>query len=104
MARIYSRRLCAAFVPAGSAVVAYTCPAGTTAVVRDIVAMPSASGPFILQVSLTAIAIVWSIVAGTNGESQQWRGRQVLTAGETLTVTAVSAGFFVMVSGYELSP
>jgi hypothetical protein len=80
-------------------------PAGYTWVIRDI------SGAFWAQTAPTPQvnfsrsggAIFYVVVSNGAVEAFQWRGHQVLNAGETLSVQVVNGGCYFAISGYQLT-
>jgi hypothetical protein len=81
----------------------YTVPGGYVAVIRDVAMLPIASGLTAAAVGVSGGAFFWKVVTGTNGVSQQWQGRQVLNAGETLIADVAGASAEYMISGYLLA-
>lgn len=106
MATVYSKRLAQALgFPNGSSIV-YTVPAGYTAVVRDIDCYTSAgvsNADLFFEGAIGNTFFRAEVVALTQ-DSPQWRGRQILFAGETLTVNNTSSvSWDFAISGYELA-
>lgn len=101
MAAVYSKRLIQAQALNGSA--SFTVPAGYTCVVRDLDAFVasggSGAGLFLIGAGGQTMAAYNSI--GSAFAVFAWRGRQVLEAGETVTVTTTGP-CDVTVSGYLL--
>lgn len=86
----------------------YTAPAGYVTVVRDIsVANTSGSSEaYSLYASgnpgpTSAFILINGSLA--NDAVDQWEGRQVLNAGDTLTLSIGGADFTCLISGYLLS-
>lgn len=101
----YSIRLASLAAQAAGVHLLYTVPSGKIAVVRDIdlvtglavagtAAIFAGSSGATFFTSSGAVALVWS----------EWRGRQVLPAGETLKVVVIGGQQYdVTVSGYLLT-
>lgn len=104
MARIYSVRLAAGSLAPGAVTLVYTCPVGRVAIVRDITVMPSGPPPSNAAIFLTGVANVFRVDGGVQNNTQQWKGRFVLTAGESLSMLTTGQTFQFVLSGYELSP
>lgn len=86
----------------------FAVPSGFIAVVRDLDAYCNATIGFANLFMEGAIGqtIAWHSWEVTTQDQFQWRGRQVLEPGETLTVvadTGVGVGIDVTVSGYLLT-
>ena len=81
----------------------YTCPSGFTLVLRDLDTYSNE----LLETSVHLIGsegqTIWynGFAAGGNPQYAGWRGRQVLTTGEDVTITA-SGGVDVTLGGYLL--
>lgn len=103
MATLYSTRFIQAQALAFSAV--YNVPAGFIAVIRDC-SVYNNSGAASASVFLEG-ALGQTIFFAGNGigtqASHQWTGRQVVEAGETITVAVGSGTWDVSVSGYLLT-
>ena len=101
MSRVYSTRLlvCHNLVE----VATYTVPDGFIAVVRDIDSYASAG---LLEIAVTVFGnlsqiIDWWVIDTGTSIIHQWRGRQVLYAGEQLQVLTTGPTD-ITISGYEL--
>lgn len=106
MATVYSVRLFQALGLSPGTVVAYTVPAGYRAILRDIDLYSSAgvSNSEIYIEGALGQTIFHAEVAATTQDSPQWRGRQVLYEGETISVNVGGASSWdVTISGYELT-
>ena len=99
---IYSRSLVAAAGLSGT--VTSVVPAGTTVVIRDVdVTLGVSAGVLVTLVGANGQVIwAWSSGVTTDKTSAQWRGRQVIEAGQTFSVVT-SAPADVTVSGYVLA-
>lgn len=105
MSSVYSTRLLLGL--ASSGIQTFVVPDGKVCVVRDVDAVLYVPGPGIGLLTLfVAGAAVWGINRGhsdTTPDNYQWRGRQVLAAGELLQVEVDFAEADYAVSGYLLS-
>jgi len=104
MARIYSVRMAMGSAAPGAPVVIYTCPAGRVAILRDITVDPLAAGATSFQFDINLSGVVFSGVGAVQFSTQQWTGRTVMVAGDTLNLGVGGGSFRYIVSGYELSP
>lgn len=104
MAGVYSTRFYIGVLPTALTTV-YTVPAGRVAVLRDIDGTNGVAGD---QYLLLYIAGFFVLNLDANGASSglaryyNWRGRQVLNAGESIQLQA-SAGGDIALSGYLLT-
>lgn len=102
MAAIYSTKLAAGSVNAGSNVNVLTVPAGQVAVIRSITCAD------VLAVAGLIIATVGGIwIASFQGSAVQylayyWEGRHVLEGGDVLNFDAITSDWTYYVSGYLL--
>lgn len=83
--------------------VTYTVPAGFKAVLRDLDAY---NGGGVISTSVFLEGnngqSIWSDSSSAQAKVSQWRGRQVIEPGETITLTTTGA-WDITVSGYLLS-
>lgn len=85
--------------------VTFTVPGGALLVVRDVdvwIAAPILSSVEYRMLGSEGQTIDWAVCDADTTILHQWRGRQVLEAGQTLTLTA-SDHADVSVSGYLLT-
>lgn len=105
MARaVYSTRFLAS--PAPDFPPTYTVPAGYVAVVRDIeiYCAPGEGGDHCTVLLVDPPCIIFDAGSLTAGQTVHWGGRQVLNAGESLTVdSGLSEPSSVLISGYLLT-
>lgn len=82
----------------------YTVPTGYVAVVRDVDVWSGGGAMINVQLAVNAVAKFWAAQFTVESIAQvaQWRGRQVLQAGEDLVFSADGATDG-LVSGYLLS-
>ena len=103
---IYSTLLYSASAPNGSTP-AYTVPAGTTVVVRDIEAFNSQGAATALSVTRNVSGLVTSfiyVVEALGAQTwSQWKGRAVLNPADVLEVNTGAVGVYLHISGYVLS-
>jgi hypothetical protein len=101
MSGIYSTRFCAAAGLNGS--LAYTVPEGNVAVLRDVdVYAAGVDGGFFRVIGSAGQTIdYWEFGGEDTAATHQWRGREVLSPGETLTFSTTSP-MDVTASGYLL--
>lgn len=104
MARIYSKQIAIGSVGAGAVVTVYTCPVGTTAVIRDICLVPLAAVPGVVWVTVNNSSYIYGSPGGTQYVTQQWTGRTVLVPGDTVEVGCPIGAHRFIISGYELAP
>lgn len=105
MADVYSVRFFEDVGLSPGSYLAYTVPDGYVAILRDIDAYSSAgvSDAEIYVEGHLGQTIFYGNVAATSKSNAQWRGRQVLQAGETITITVgASTDWDVTISGYLL--
>jgi hypothetical protein len=106
VADVYSQRLFEVHGLAGGATLTFTVPSGYTAIVRDIdlYSSPTLSNAEIYISGSSGQTFFYASVAATTKDSPQWRGRQVLYAGETMTIyNGASESWDVTISGYLLA-
>lgn len=105
MAPIYSTLLVDGPFALGFAGVVYTVPAGATVVVTDMdtALRNTGSGP-VSYVTLGASLMLIHTAQGAELINQQWRGRQVLNAGGTISFTTQAANSYLRITGYLLRP
>jgi hypothetical protein len=106
VARVYSKRLVQQEALSGT--VNTTVPPGVLWIVRDIdYLVITIAGSVQVVVGITAPGPVQSAIdyfVTSSIEARQWRGRQVLNAGDELSVAVTGSGSSdVTISGYELS-
>ena len=99
---VYSTRFLAEAGFTGEA--AFEVPGGYVAVVRDIDAVVYTGAGYTIQAGIGGLTNFWAITTGVVAvtDSIQWRGRQVLNAGEQLVIATDASADFVA-SGYLLS-
>jgi hypothetical protein len=103
MAPIYSQQLYNANPPAGAATVVYTVPGGHVVVVTDIDrALQTTVATDLSYISLGAALVLVHTSAGAELFSDQWRGRQVLNAGQTITAVNGHPSQTLAITGYVL--
>lgn len=103
---VYSAQLFAGTPPSGPHAL-YTVPAAIVAVIRDIEVYNASGGTtsfaFTHWVAGVRTSYIWASSSLANGTWQQWEGRAVLNAGESL-LSEFGAGFvYAIVSGYQLT-
>lgn len=103
MAAVYTKRLAMGTQVAGTTTVVYTCPVGRVVVLRDINVVTGAGGANAVYFYINGVVYFKTFQNVPAVGSGQWQGRVVLTAGDTLTVTAVLTTFTYVVCGYEFS-
>lgn len=101
MSQVYSTQFMAGLTPAGG-VLTYTVPAGYAAVLRSIDLGINGAVGAAPGVAVSGISAFWFPSLNVANPFAQWRGRQVLKAGQTLGIGAATS-FFVLASGYLLS-
>lgn len=103
----YSTRFFAGNTIAGTVVTAYTVPADSVAVIRDIeVLNPTASTDslFIAASVPGPLTVTLTKFLDLAGETAaQWKGRVVMNAGDVLELFSVAQAWEAMISGYLLS-
>ena len=103
---VYSTLFYSASAPNGSTA-AYTVPAATTVVVRDIEAFNSTGAAIALSitrnVSGSTSSFIWVVEALAAQTWSQWKGRAVLNPADVLEVNTNAVGLYVHISGYLLS-
>jgi len=103
MATIYSTRFAIGAVTAAVANV-YTVPAGFVAVVRCLSLVVNVTGATANVRTTAGAGQIFAFTSTVPGQWAGWDGRQVVNAGETITVTASTGStcdYFI--SGYLLS-
>jgi hypothetical protein len=102
---IYSQQLASVSLGAPASTLLYTVPAATVVVVTNIdyFVEPTAAGQQ-SWVTLKNCIVGYTISAGTSIINPQWAGRQVLLAGDTITLFTQAANARVGVTGYVLGP
>jgi hypothetical protein len=80
-------------------------PDGLVWVVRDIDAYNRGGLGAVLDIEFPSGALIFSAVATTlnPGPWFPWRGRQILTSGETMVIGGASGPWDCTVSGYQLT-
>lgn len=105
MAPIYSQKLFNAVVTTTGDTVVFTVPAGTTVVVTDIdVLLTNSAAGQVSFVRLGATALLYHNSAAIEEINQQWVGKQVLNAGDTITFRFHGTAANLAITGYVLSP
>lgn len=99
---VYSTRFIGVSLGTGTTAT-YTVPTGYVAVIRDISATATTTGSTNAEVFVNGAFTIWNSGPITNGSTLVWSGRQVLNAGDVLSVHAVGATTQFMVSGYLLT-
>jgi len=102
MARVYSKQMAYGNFAGGGAGYVYTCPAGVTAVVKNICVTPYAGPPTLLAVYLNGTTIFFSTAGGAAFISVEWSGMVVMVPGDRLFVQAAAGAWDYTISGYEL--
>jgi hypothetical protein len=102
MAPIYSKKLVNAVYPTPYSAVVYTVPPGTTVVVTDIDFLTSGSAAQYFIVQVGSADLIWIQRVATGTDTHQWRGKQVLNAGDTITLTNGNVATLA-ITGYVLS-
>lgn len=104
MAPIYSHQLHNHAYSAPTSGVVYTVPPGSTVVVTDVDFLfeATAMGEF-FDVTLGACIVLFFQSAGTLTQLLQWRGKQVLNAGDTISVLSQGPAATIGITGYVLS-
>lgn len=93
--------------PTPSTPLEYIVPELYVAVIRDVEVWLSSGAPLTVYVAavkpgpLTVAISVFDVTGGAT--SQQWKGRAVLNAGDTLEAAVSAGAATVLVSGYLLS-
>lgn len=103
MAGVYTKRFIAGHLTAGSFVA--TVPAGKVWIITNMDAVHLGTIEGSMGVTGATGLYLWfidSAARNLNDPSFQWEGRQVLYAGEHLTITLGAGVFDVWVTGYEL--
>lgn len=100
---VYSKRFIQEGGLDGSATV--TVPTGVVWIVRDLDSVVHSGDPGVIVLQGAADQDIWIGDTATTSTTlwYGWRGRQILYAGETLTVLVASGSWDVTVSGYELT-
>lgn len=105
MAPIYSTKLVDASFATGFSGVVYTVPAGATVVVTDIdTALRTTTGGPTSYVTLGVTLFLMHTPSGPELINQQWRGRQVLDAGDSIAFAAGALSNYLRITGYLLRP
>jgi hypothetical protein len=96
-------------LPTNAAVNTSTCPAGFVWVVRDITAWYNPAGTghiFGLYFNVLGTGTIfagWYAGPAFAQWSYHWQGRQVLTAGQGVTINPGESNWHVRIAGYQLS-
>jgi hypothetical protein len=102
---IYSQALYNANHTTVGSTVVYTVPANTTVVVTDIDGIFTASAVNQVQEVVLKQAIVAFILTAAGGNTPfQWKGRQVLNAGDKITLVMTGLASHIAITGYVLGP
>lgn len=104
---VYSTRFCNSSISSAGDTTLYTVPAGFRAVLRDVDIYFGGATGIVVELRATGINFVPFAATTTDPEPGVWRGRQVLNAGESLTVHVATlpagGGLNVFASGYLLT-
>ncbi len=106
MAPIYSQQLVNAVYGASHPLsVVYTVPAGATLVLTNIDALIHNTAAGVTSYCQVAnLLLLYHLSAGAEFLQQQWTGKQVLTAGQTIQWSMTGAGSYLAATGYVLAP
>lgn len=100
---IYSKKLAAAVVSAGSSAVIFTAPAGVTTVIRCYSLASGGSGSCTGVLVLSGGVILPAMITATEFDGLTQNCRHVLAPGDTVTLDAFGEPVSCWLSGYELS-
>ena len=101
---VYSTKLAAGSINAGSNANVYTVPVGVVTVIRSIQVADLLALAGILLVTQGGIWIASFFGSAVQYTSYYWEGRAVLDAGDVINVDAISSNWTYRISGYELGP
>jgi hypothetical protein len=103
MAPIYSTKIIDSSYPNPFSAVVYTVPAGQTLVVTDIdTAIRNTLAGQLSYITLGVTLFLMHTSPGAELINQQWVGKQVLDAGDTIAVNTVAASYYARITGYLL--
>jgi hypothetical protein len=103
MAPIYSHQLVNHQYMGAFTGVIYTVPANTTVVVTDVDVLWSGASGHYIEITLGACSPIWHHSGATETITQQWVGKQVLNAGDTIQLLTEFDVTNVGITGYVLS-
>jgi hypothetical protein len=99
----YTTRVLAGVLYANTSL-SYTVPAGQRLVIRDFEIYGGAQS-FVVNLEIRGVTVVTQLytLLGEPVQTQQWKGRVAVDAGETLDVKSSQGDGYVTVTGYLLS-
>lgn len=100
---VYTKRLGAFSAETSGLVTLGTVPAGKVWIVRDVDATLTGGSIGQMETIVAGVAVFSVFIATSEGETFPWRGRQPLTAGETLEAYITSGTWDLLAAGYELN-
>jgi hypothetical protein len=102
MASVYSTRLAAGTITAGTTDHVYTVPSGVTVVVRDFTCGAQSAPANSIAFNLSGVAELFSPENVNQFRTAHEEGRWVLNPGDVIDVDAIAGNWSYCISGYVL--